>query len=120
MTTIAYKVPIQGSGAPYAMGSSEAAAWGQEHDPADATAIFAPDEPQTSPASDYRRAAVYYLDSNDRLVNTAMPGGGTTTSEYNSFNDVVRTLSPDNRETVLQGAKWVEVLMYARLPEHLR
>jgi RHS repeat-associated protein len=110
VTTIAYKVPVTGAGAPYMMGSSEVAAWGQEDDPTDATAVFAPDEMQTTPASDYRRATIDYLDGSDRLVNTVTPGGGISTSEYNSYNDVVRTLSPVNRETALkEGSKSAEV-----------
>ena len=98
VTTIAYKVPVHGIGAPYALGSTEAATWGQEDDPVDATAIFPPDELQTTPASDYKRATVYYLDGSNRLVNVATPGGGISTSEYNSYNDIVRTLTPVDRE----------------------
>ncbi len=109
VTTFAYKIPVHGTGAPYAMGSTEVATWGQEDDASEATAIFPPDEQQTTPASDYRRATLYYFDSSNRLVNVANPSGGISTSEYNSYNDVVRTLSAVNRETALkEGAKSIE------------
>ena len=57
---------------------------------------------------------MYYLDSQGRLVNTATPSTGTygtiATSEYNGTNDVVRTLTPDNRAKALEaGEKSAEV-----------
>ncbi len=108
--TIDYNVPLSGSGAAYAMGSSEVATWAQTDDPVEATAIFPPDEPMGWPAKDYRRATVYYLDEDRRTVNVATPGGGISTSEYNATNDVTRGLTPDNRATALkEGAKSAEV-----------
>lgn len=54
----------------------------------------------------YPRATVYYLDGQGRLVNTAAPSTGTygsiSTTEYNEINDVVRTISPDNRAAALK------------------
>jgi RHS repeat-associated protein len=99
--TIEYSVPLTGTGLP-AMSETEVAKWGQTNDlPAEATAIFPPDEPQGWPASGYKRASIYYMDSKGRTVNVANPGGGISTSEYNSNNDVVRSLTPDNRATAL-------------------
>jgi RHS repeat-associated protein len=96
--TVEYKVPVSGTGAPYALGSAETATWGQTADkPAEGMAIIPPDEPQTWPATSYKRATISYLDVQGRIVNTATPGGGISTAEYNKYNDVVRTLSPDNR-----------------------
>jgi RHS repeat-associated protein len=110
VTTIAYKVPISGVGAPYSMGASDVSAWAQTDTPAEATAVFPPDEPQGTPVSDYRRATIYYLDGADRTVNVASPAGGISTVEYNSYNDVVRSLSASNREVALkEGAKSAEV-----------
>lgn len=107
--TIEYRVPVSGTGAPYTMSSGEVAKWAQSDAPAEATAIFPPDEPVDWPAADYRRATVLYLDASDREVNTAGPGGAITTSEYNSFSDVVRSLSAQNRETALkEGSKSAE------------
>jgi RHS repeat-associated protein len=109
VTTVEYQVPVSGTGAPYAMGKSEVEAWGQKDDPAEATAIFPPDEPMGWPAKDYKRATIYYLDGNVRTVNVASPGGAISTTEYNSKYDVERTLSPDNRAAALkEGSKSTE------------
>jgi streptogramin lyase len=118
--TIDYNVPLQGLAAPYQMGVNAAThkpepeQWGQKDDPVEATAIFSPDEPQSWPATGYKRASVYYLDEQGRQVNVASPStssnGSIATTEYNEFNDVVRTLSPGNRQTALEaGSKSVEV-----------
>ena len=116
VTTIDYNVPVSGSSAPHNMSTSEVVKWGQksEEAPVEATAIFPPDSPQGWPASSYTRASVYYLDEAGRLVNTANPSTGTygsiSTTEYNEYNDVTRTLSPDNRATALEaGTKSEEV-----------
>jgi RHS repeat-associated protein len=109
-STVEYGVGLSGSGAPYTMSSTELEKWGQKDDPSEATAIFPPDEPQSTPAGDYRRATVYYLDNHGRTVNAASPGGAISTSEYNATDDVVRTLSPDNRVAALkEGTKSSEV-----------
>ncbi len=109
-STVEYGVPVSGGGAPYAMGSKEVEeGWSQKDLPAEATAVFPPDEPEGWPASDYKRATVYYRDSTDRTVNVAAPSGGIATSEYNEKNDITRSLSPDNRATALKEAKPAEV-----------
>jgi streptogramin lyase len=112
-SAIEYNVPITGAGAPHDMSSAEVAKWGQKDLPEEATAILAEDEPQSWPASSYTRATVYYLDERGRTVNIAAPSsaayGSIATAEYNEYNDVIRTLSPDNRETALKaGAGSVE------------
>jgi RHS repeat-associated protein len=110
-STIDYGVPVSGTGAPYALGVKEVEAWAQKDDPAIATAIFAPDEPQSWPASNYERATIYYMDSASRTVNVATPSGGISTAEYNKANNnLERTLSPDNRATALkEGSKSIAV-----------
>ena len=101
-TTVVYNVPLTGSGAPYSMGSSDVAAWAQQDDPVTATAIFPPTEvPSGSPPSDYTQATIYYTDVNGQLVNVAQPGGEISTTEYDQFGNVIRSLSPANRETAL-------------------
>ncbi len=100
--TIEYNVPVSGSGAPYPMSSSDVAKWAQTDKPSVATAFFPPDEPQGWPAPDYKRATVDYMDSNARTVDVASPAGGIATTEYNEYNDVVRTLSAANRATALE------------------
>ena len=108
--TVEYNVPVSGSGAPYSLSSGEASKWAQTDLPLEATAIFPSDEPVGWPAPDYRRATIEYLDINDDVVNVARPGGGISTSEYNSYNDVVRSLSADNRAAALkEGSKSAEV-----------
>jgi RHS repeat-associated protein len=102
-TTIAYEVPVSGSGAPYGMSGAAVAEWGQQDLPTDATAIFPPDEVPSSPPSAYTRATVYYMDAEGQLVNVATPSGaGTsapsiTTTETDRFGNVVRELGAQNR-----------------------
>jgi RHS repeat-associated protein len=102
-TTIAYGVPISGSGAPYEMGGADVAKWGQHDIPVDATAIFGPDEVPSSPPGAYTRAAVYYMDADGRQVNLATPSGaGTTapsitTTETDEYGNVIRELTAQNR-----------------------
>jgi RHS repeat-associated protein len=106
-TTIAYGVPVSGSGAPYEMGGTEVGKWGQKDVPTDATAIFPPDEVPGSPPSSYSHATVYYLDADGQNVNVATPSGaGTsapsiTTTETDEHGNVVRELSAQNRLRVL-------------------
>lgn len=116
VTTIEYQVPVSGSGAPHNMSAGEISKWDQKEEeaPEEATAIFPPDSPQNWPASSYTRATIYYMDSQGRVVNTATPStgkyGAISTTEYNEYNDPVRTLSPDNRATALEaGEKSAEV-----------
>ncbi len=112
-TTLEYGVPLSGSGLP-TMTSGEVAKWGQSDAPAEATAILPPDAVQGWPASSYKRATIYYLDEQGHEVNVASPStstnGSVSTTEYNEDNDVVRTLSPNNRLTALEaGSKSVDV-----------
>jgi streptogramin lyase len=115
-TTVDYNVPVSGPGAPYNMSESEVAKWGQkgEETPVEATAIIPADSPQGWPASSYKRATIYYLDELGRDVNIAQPttaeSGDIATTEYNEYNDVVRSLTADNRATALAaGSKSAEV-----------
>jgi RHS repeat-associated protein len=107
-TTIAYGIPLSGSGAPYDLSGPAIAQWGQQDPPTDATAIFPPDQvPSSSPPSSYSHATVYYMDAEGYGVNTATPAGaGTaagsiTTSETDQFGNVVRELTAQNRLRVL-------------------
>jgi streptogramin lyase len=106
--TMDYDVPVTGSGAPHNLSASEVAKWGQKtvEAPVEGTAIFPPDSPQGWPASSYTRANIYYLDEEGRVVNAAAPStgayGAIATTEYNETNDLVRTLSADNRAAALK------------------
>ena len=114
-STMEYEVPLSGGSGLPVMTGGEVAKWGQSDDPVEATAIIAPDSRQGWPASSYARATTYYLDEEGRTVNVSAPSeamyGSISTTEYNEFNDVVRSLSPRNRQTALEAgsAKSVEV-----------
>jgi RHS repeat-associated protein len=108
VTTLEYQVLVSGSGAPYEMTSKELATWGQTDDPSEAMAIFPPEKVMGWPADEYKNAGetVYYLDGKDRSVNKALPTGGISVAEYNLYNDVIRTLTPDNRlKAISEGCK---------------
>ena len=109
VTTLEYGVPLD---SPYNMKSSEVAKWGQTDVPVEAMAVLPPDTPQSWPGNEtyYSRGTVYYLDSDGRTVNVVARGGARSTTEYNSKNDVVRTLSPANWGTVFstEAAKELE------------
>lgn len=91
------------------MTASWVATWGQDEAPADATAVFGPEDPvtvNTATASapgpnGYRAATVHYLDASGREVNTAAPNGEIYSSSYDRFGNVVRTLEATNRALVL-------------------
>jgi RHS repeat-associated protein len=109
VTTLEYQVPVYGSGAPNEMTSTELAKWGQSDDPNEAMTIFSPEKVMGWPAKEYKEDTVYYLDGKDRVVNTALPTGGISTAEYNLYNDVIRTLSPDDRlKAITEGCKTKE------------
>jgi DNA-binding beta-propeller fold protein YncE len=109
VSTIAYNVPLSGTGAPHEMTKTKLEELWQLDDPAEpvpgqslATAVFPPDEPMGWPAKDYKRATITYLDELGRTVNRAFPSGGISTSEYNETNEVIRSLSADNRAAALK------------------
>jgi tripartite motif-containing protein 71 len=114
-STIEYRVPVSGSGAPYTLSKEEVEKWGQrdtneyeDNDPVEGMAVFAPDEPQSWPATHYTRATLDYINSKGLTVNTITPTGGIATTEYNELNEAVRTLDADNRATAMkEGCKSV-------------
>ena len=107
-STVEYKVPVSGIGAPYSMTAVEVEKWAQKDAPAEAAAVFPPDEPQSWPASDYRRASVFYFDSIGRRVNVVSPGGAISTTQYDTYDNVSRTLTPGNRATALKENNTVQ------------
>ncbi len=116
-STIEYHVPLSGSEGSYLpnVTKEEVETWGQkdaneyeDNDPAEGTAVFPPDEPQTWPASDYKRATIDYINNKGLNVNTTTPTGGIATTEYNELNETVRTLSAGNRAAAMkEGCKSV-------------
>ncbi|MER8046770.1 DNRLRE domain-containing protein [Streptomyces sp. NPDC094032] len=107
--SVVYDVPLTGPNAPYQLGVSDVRAWGQTDAPADATAVFPPDavpathDGRNLTASDYRRAWLTYTNASGRQVNTAVPGGSITTTEYDRFGNIIRDLSAGNRALALGG-----------------
>ncbi|MFJ2031529.1 phospholipase A2 [Streptosporangium sp. NPDC087985] len=118
VASVVYDVPVSGTGAPYAMGVANVAAWNQLDAPQDATAIFPADQVPTSVtgrgalgSGDYRRAGVYYLNANGKLLNRAEPGGHIAASSYDSHGNVVGQLTAANRALALgQGENATEQL----------
>ena len=111
--TIDYNVPVSGTGQAYPMSASEVAKWSQTDAPYEAVAIFPPDSPQGWPASNYKRASVIYFDSSGRRVDVAAPGGAIAMTQYESHDNVERTLTPGNRLRALEStetAKEAELL----------
>lgn len=109
-TTIAYNVPVSGSGAPYNMSAGNVATWGQTDYPVNATAIFPPTEVPSSPPSSYTKATIRYMDPEGYVVNVASPqlpgasGPSITTSETDEHGNVVRTLGAQARLTALSSS----------------
>lgn len=106
-TTLAYEVPISGSGAPYDLSPATVAKWGQTDLPVNATAIFPPTQVPAESPTDYSQASIVYMDADGYAVNTAPPqlpgaaGPSISTSETNTQGNVVRTLTPGNRLAAL-------------------
>ncbi|WP_326762904.1 DNRLRE domain-containing protein [Streptomyces phaeochromogenes] len=106
-TSVVYGVPLTGTTAPHKMGASDVKAWGQLSGPTDATAVFPADSVPTSnvgsalAATEYKRADIHYLGVSGREINSAVPGGHISMTEYDRFGNTVRTLSPANRALAL-------------------
>ncbi|HEX4307250.1 MAG TPA: RHS repeat-associated core domain-containing protein [Solirubrobacterales bacterium] len=109
-TTIAYEVPVSGSGAPYDMSSANIAGWGETDLPVDATAIFPPNHvPAEYPPHFYTGATIDYMDPEGYEINTASPsppgvvGNSISTTETDVHGNVVRELDPQNRLIALNS-----------------
>lgn len=110
-TTIAYGVPVSGSGAPYDMSAGSIAKWGQADLPVDATAVFPPTHvPSEYPPHEYSGATVHYMDPDGYQVNVASPsppgitGASIATSETDVHGNVVRQLDPQNRLYAIESS----------------
>ncbi|MFB9348425.1 polymorphic toxin-type HINT domain-containing protein [Streptomyces heliomycini] len=106
-TGVVYDVPLTGTAAPYKMGATDVKAWGQTDAPTDATAVFPADAVPASnaggslTATSYKRADVTYMGASGRAVNSVVPGGHITTTEYDRFGNTVRELTAANRAVAL-------------------
>ncbi|MER6302978.1 ricin-type beta-trefoil lectin domain protein [Kitasatospora sp. NPDC001539] len=113
-TNLVYEVPLtRGAGGPYDLSGDEALKWAQTDVPTDATAVFgSEDVPAVNTATaakpgpdGYKPATVHYLNASGNEVNTAVPSvtpdGDISTSEYDRYGHVVRSLSATNRSIAL-------------------
>jgi RHS repeat-associated protein len=107
VSTVVYRVPASGTGAPYDLSATQTNRWAEPEVPTDATAVFPPTQIPTGNQStgtlptSYERATVTYMDANGRDINTAVPGGGISTTWYDLYGNVVRTLTAGNRQRAL-------------------
>jgi RHS repeat-associated protein len=105
-TTVAYDIPITGTGAPIDMSAGQVAGWAQTDLPVYAAGVFSPDHVPASPplAADWPYADLTYLDTAGRGVNTASYGNSAwqiTTTEHDAKGNPIRTLSAENRNQAL-------------------
>ncbi|GAB1820453.1 DNRLRE domain-containing protein [Herbidospora sp. RD11066] len=111
--SVAYDVPIGGSGAPIDLTNATTATWAQTDDlPRIGTALFPPSRVPSRngsgayipSATDYPYATLAYLDVNGRAVNTASYGAGAwqiSATRYDDDGNNVWQLSPGNRAQAL-------------------
>ena len=110
VSTVVYRVPVSGSGAPWDLSSGQTVRWGQTEAPTDAAAVFPPTQVPTVDQSSgvlpssYEYASVTYLDANGRSVNTVAPGGGIDTAWYDVYGHPVRMLTAGNRSRALDAS----------------
>ncbi|MCX4909591.1 DNRLRE domain-containing protein [Streptomyces sp. NBC_00878] len=106
-TSIVYDVPLTGTTAPYQVGATDVAAWGQTDVPTDAAAVFPPDAVPAShtgsalTAASYTRASISYVDASGREVDSSAPGGHLSVTEYDRLGNTVRELTAGNRKLAL-------------------
>ncbi|MEV8426220.1 DNRLRE domain-containing protein [Streptomyces niveus] len=109
-TSIVYDVPLSGTKAPYQMDKGTIAAWAQDEAPTDATAIFDTTTVPTShsggdlTSNGYAGAEITYLNADAEETNTAGAGSGITTTEYDTFGNIVSELPAVNRTLALGTA----------------
>lgn len=102
--TVAYDVPLSGSGAPNDLGWTTVTRWGQTDRPMTGTAIFPPDAVPASPLSSWNGATVHYLGAHGKTVNIADPEHNISTSAFDKNGNQIRSLTARNRERVLASA----------------
>lgn len=106
-TSVVYDVPLTGTKAPYPVGATDVAAWGQTDLPTDATAVFPADTVPAShdgsslTAGSYGRASISYADASGREVDSSTPGGHLSVTEYDHLGNTVRELTAGNRKLAL-------------------
>lgn len=110
VSTVVYRVPVTGAGAPYDLSSGQTSRWGQSEAPTDAAAVFPPtqvptvNQPAGTLPGSYDYATVTHMDANGRTVNTVAPGGNIDTTWYDVYGHTVRTLTAANRKRALDAS----------------
>ncbi|WP_396230205.1 RHS repeat domain-containing protein, partial [Frankia sp. CpI1-P] len=104
--TIAYDIPVSGSGAPIDLSSGAVAGWAQQDLPLYGAGVFPADHvPAATPtSSDWPYADLTYLNTDGRQVNSASYGNGAwqiTTTEHDTNGNTIRTLTAENRNQAL-------------------
>ncbi|MEX5637840.1 RHS repeat protein, partial [Parafrankia sp. FMc2] len=103
---IAYNVALSGSAAPVDMSPGRVDDWGQQDQPAWATAVFPASHVPSDPpvAADWPYADINYLNANGQGVNRAVYGAGAwqiSTTEWGPYGNIIRSLSAENRNQAL-------------------
>ena len=108
-TSLEYAVPWSTNGAHPEdnpdLSATARASWGQTAVPVTATAVFPPGT--TASTTDLRDAIVHVLDASGREIDTAgysgtgQGGWKIATTEYDQYDNVIRTLTPANRDLAL-------------------
>jgi RHS repeat-associated protein len=103
--SVRYDVPLTGSGAPRDMSPATLATWGEVDDlPTDATAVFPPDQVPAAVPTSWTKATVHYVDRNGLEVNSLLPGGALSTTQYDANGNIQTELTAGNRVRALASS----------------
>jgi RHS repeat-associated protein len=103
--SVRYDVPLTGSAAPRDMSPATLATWGEIDDlPTDATAVFPPDQVPAAVPTSWTKATVHYVDRNGQEVNSLLPGGALSTTQYDTNGNVQTELTAGNRARALASS----------------
>lgn len=86
-----------GSGRPDMTPATLEAKFNQRDLPIEGTMVVPPD----AQPYEYGKSVIHYYNAAGRTVNVAQPGNRVSTTEYDAHGNVVRSLSPANREEAL-------------------
>ncbi|MES1193459.1 MAG: DUF6531 domain-containing protein, partial [Solirubrobacterales bacterium] len=135
--SLAYNVPVSGTGAPKNMTPATMAQWSQvDNLPTDATAVFPPSQipcansssPCTSVVTNwsatvptaYNKATLHYLDVRGQEVNVADPGGAISMTQHDANGNVVAELTGANRARALAVSDTVAKAQSLMTVHHFR
>ena len=125
-TTVVYRVPTSGTGAPYDMSKAQTSRWDEQAPPTQATAVFDAGQVPTGSQSagtmpsSWTRATVTYMDANSREVNVVTPGGYTTSTWFDQYGNPLRTMTANNRAEALNASTTDTAAQEALLADSLQ